>query len=320
MLSVSSATLLCQSSPSRSMNLKTADFWMEAALHEVFAVRNQPKANTLLTWAAHPHQSLFHSGLLSCQQVDNIPHPSLPCSALWLLAVVEVWPSKANPTWVLHLQGMQACVLRAALHSISVVSKQAQQILQASMHYQCRKFTSMMHTRSCWYLHAFFRDIHATCICIHFDSDAKQLCNTLPCVCPTSTCATRRQKLQQAHLSDTAREDFPICLCFWVSTLQGQSTCPCCGQPSCPYWGHDLNTTVRARPHSEGEISDGQISCLHHSRYVGFMGNVCTHWPTASQSQSVRSCEVRKLYGCTLVPVITSSNGHFAGWYIPCAH
>lgn len=127
MLSVSSETLLCQSSPSRSMNLKTADFWMEAALHEVFAVRNQPKA-------AHPHKSLFHSGLLSCQQLDNIPHPSLPCSALWLLAVVEVWPSKANPTWAFHLPGMQACVLRAALHSISVVSKYALSMLQNHAH------------------------------------------------------------------------------------------------------------------------------------------------------------------------------------------
>lgn len=125
--------------------------------------------------------------------------------------------------------------------------------------------------------------MHATCRGFHFDSDAKQLCNTLPCVCPTSTCATRRQKLQQAHLSDTAREDFPMCHCFWVSTLQGQS--------SCPYWGHDLNTTVRAWPHSEGEISDGQISCLHHSRCVGFMGNVqrltyCLHNTNSNQQQA----------------------------------
>ncbi len=88
--------------------------WMKATLHKVFAVRDQPKANTLLSWAAHP-----------CQEVNNIPHPypSLPCSALWLLAIMEVWPSKANPAWAFHLQGMQACVLRAALHSISIVSK-----------------------------------------------------------------------------------------------------------------------------------------------------------------------------------------------------
>ena len=87
MSSVSIKMLLCQSNPSKSMNLGTEDFWMEAALHKVFAVSDQPKASTVLTWAAHP--------------VDNIPHPypSLPCSALWLLATVEVWPSKASPAW-----------------------------------------------------------------------------------------------------------------------------------------------------------------------------------------------------------------------------
>lgn len=88
----------------------------EAGLHRVFAVSDQPKANTLLTWAAHP-----------CQEVDNIPlaYPSLPCSALWLLATVEVWLCTASPAWAFHLQGMQARVLRAALHSIGIVSKQA---------------------------------------------------------------------------------------------------------------------------------------------------------------------------------------------------
>ena len=116
MSSVSSRMLLCQSNPSKSMNLGTEDFWMEAGLHRVFAVSDQPKANTLLTWAAHP-----------CQEVDNIPHayPSLPCSALWLLATVEVWLCTASPAWAFHLQGMQARVLRAALHSIGIVSKQA---------------------------------------------------------------------------------------------------------------------------------------------------------------------------------------------------
>jgi len=84
MSSVSSKMLLCLSNPSKSMNLEIEDICMAAALHKVFAVSDQPKANTLLTWAAHP-----------CQEVDNIPHPypSLPCSALWLLAIVEVRPA-----------------------------------------------------------------------------------------------------------------------------------------------------------------------------------------------------------------------------------
>lgn len=58
----------------------------------------------------------------------------------------------------------------------------------------------------------------------------------------------------------------------------------------------------------------------HHTCCIGFMGNVGTNWSTASQSQSVRSQDVRKLCGCTVVSVITSSDRHFAGWYIQCAY
>ena len=54
MSSVSSKTLLCHSSLGKSTNLETADFWFEAALHNAFAIKDQPKAHTLLASAAHP--------------------------------------------------------------------------------------------------------------------------------------------------------------------------------------------------------------------------------------------------------------------------
>lgn len=107
-----SSKMLCQSNPSKSMNLGTEDIWMAAALHKVFAVSDQPKANTLLTWAAHP-----------CQEVDTIPHPypSMPCSALWLLAVVEVRPSKASSAWAFHLQGPVIDRLQHDMPSVRVI-------------------------------------------------------------------------------------------------------------------------------------------------------------------------------------------------------